>query len=113
MQNQYNFGVAYEKTWQVECSAEFSTKFCSTVVEEGMKPLVLMYHEARSIFLGSTNPLSLVYFWVFQKYAASDPLSHTNGSPLYWDEILWCPLFAIVFRSIGFLIVFSILNMGR
>ena len=38
-----------------------------------MKPLVFMYHQAMSLFLGSKNDLNLVHFCVFQTYAVSEP----------------------------------------
>ena len=59
-----------------------SPKYYSTVFEKAINSLVSLYHEAMSIFLGSKGVLNLVYFWVFQKYAVSDPPpSHTNRSP--------------------------------
>ena len=46
--------------------------------ENAIKPLVFMYHEAMSIFLGRKNVLNLVYYWGFQEYTVSDPPpSHT------------------------------------
>ena len=42
----------------------FSPKYCRTVAENAIKPLVFMYHEAISIFLGSKDILHLVNFWV-------------------------------------------------
>ena len=67
----------------------FSPKYCRTVAENAIKPLVFMYHEAMSIFLGYKNVLNLVYVWVFQKYNVSDPPSHTNRRPppLPWAGI--------------------------
>ena len=41
----------------------FSPKHCRAVAENAIKPLIFMYHEAMSIFLGSTNVLISVYFW--------------------------------------------------
>ena len=41
----------------------FSPKYCRTA-ENSIKPLVFMYHEAMSIFLGSQNVLNLSYLWV-------------------------------------------------
>ena len=31
----------------------FSAKYCGAVAENAIKPLIFMYHEAMSIFLGS------------------------------------------------------------
>ena len=59
----------------------FSPKYCRGIAENSIKPLVFMYHEALSKFLGSKNVLNLVYFWGFQKYTVSDPPSHTNRDP--------------------------------
>ena len=39
----------------------FSPEYCRAVAE---KPVVFLYHEAMSIFLGSKDALDLVYFWV-------------------------------------------------
>ena len=41
----------------------FSSKYCRAVAENAIKPLIFMYLEATSIFLGSTNVLISVYFW--------------------------------------------------
>ena len=41
----------------------FSPKYCRSLSENAIKPLVFMYHEAMSIFLGSENFLNLVCFW--------------------------------------------------
>ena len=57
---------------KVSARLSFSQKYCSTVAEKVMKPLVFMYHEANSIFLKSKNVSDLIYFWVFQKYAVSE-----------------------------------------
>ena len=40
----------------------FSPKYPRVVAENVIKPLIFMYHEAMSIFLGSTNVLISVYF---------------------------------------------------
>ena len=61
---------------KVSARLSFSQKYCSAVAENAIKPLVFMYREAMSIFLGSKNVLILVYFWVFQKYTVSDPPGH-------------------------------------
>ena len=58
---------------KVSARLSFSPKHCGTVAENAIKPLVFMYHEARSIFLGSKNVLNLVFLWGFQKYTVSDP----------------------------------------
>ena len=39
----------------------FSPNYCRAVAENAIKSLVLMYHEAMSIFLGSKNVPNLVY----------------------------------------------------
>ena len=57
----------------VSARLSFTARYCKAVAENAIKPLIFMYHEAMSIFLGSTNVLKLVYFWVFQKYTLSDP----------------------------------------
>ena len=49
---------------KVSASLSFSPKYCRGVAENAMKPLIFMYHEANSIFLGSTDVLISVYFWV-------------------------------------------------
>ena len=40
-----------------------SPKYRRAVAENAIKPLIFMYHEAMSIFLGSENVLNSVYFW--------------------------------------------------
>ena len=72
-------GLLMTKFYKVSARLSFSSKYCSAVAEKAMKPL--MYHETMSIFLGSKNFLDLAYFWVVQKYAVSDPPSHTNRGP--------------------------------
>ena len=49
---------------KVSASLSFSPKYCTAVAENAIKPLIFIYHEAMSIFLGSTNVLISVYFWV-------------------------------------------------
>ena len=68
------------KCEKVSAGLTSSAKVCGVVAEKVIKSRVFIYHEAMSIFLGSQTVLNLVYFWVFQKYAVSDPLSHTNRS---------------------------------
>ena len=41
----------------------FSPKYRRAVAENAIKPLIFMYQEAVSIFLGSANVLISVYFW--------------------------------------------------
>ena len=65
---------------KVSARLSFSPEHCRAVAENAIKPLIFMYHEAMSIFLGSRNVLNLVYFLVFQKYSVSCPQSHTNSS---------------------------------
>ena len=81
------------KLEKVSARLSFSPKYRRAVAKNATKPLIFMYHEAVSIFLGSTNVLisvyfwdeyifgvknflNLVYFWVFQKYTVSDPPRH-------------------------------------
>ena len=45
---------------KVSARLSFSPRSCTTVAENAVKPLVFMYHEAMSIFLGSKNVLNLV-----------------------------------------------------
>ena len=47
---------------KVSAWLSFSPKYCRAVVENAIKPLFFMYHEARSISLGSKNVVNLVYF---------------------------------------------------
>ena len=62
--NQYVFlGLLMRKLEKVSARLSFSPKYRRAVAENAIKPLIFMYHEAVSIFLGSTNVLSLVYFW--------------------------------------------------
>ena len=49
---------------KVSARLSFSSKHCRAVAENAIKPLVFIYHEAMSIFLGSKYVLDLVYFWV-------------------------------------------------
>ena len=48
---------------EVSARLSFSPKYCRAVAENAIKPLIFMYLEAMSIFLGSTNVLISVYFW--------------------------------------------------
>ena len=41
---------------KVSARLSFSPKYCWAVAENAIKPLIFMYHEALSIFLGSTIP---------------------------------------------------------
>ena len=88
MHNQHIVGVALlmSKFDKVSARLSSSQKYRSTVAERAIKLLIFKYHEAISIFLGSKNVLNLGYFWVFQKYAVPDPLSHTNRSYLWGFE---------------------------
>ena len=47
----------------VSARLSFSPKYRRAVAENAIKPLIFMYNEAMSIFLGSTNVLISVYFW--------------------------------------------------
>ena len=38
---------------KMSATLSFSPKYCGTVAEKAIKPLVFMYREAMSIFLGS------------------------------------------------------------
>ena len=49
---------------QVSARLSFSPKYCRAVAINALKSFVFMYHEAVTLFLGSKNVLSLVYFWV-------------------------------------------------
>ena len=51
------------KLEKVSARLSFSPKYRRAVAENAIKPLIFMYHEAVSIFLGSTNVLISVYFW--------------------------------------------------
>ena len=53
MHNRYIVGVADEKFDKVSARLSFSPKYCRPSDESVIKPLVFMYHEAMSIFLGS------------------------------------------------------------
>ena len=44
----------------VSARLNFSPQYFSTAVKKTMKPVVLIYHEAINIFLGSKNVLNLV-----------------------------------------------------
>ena len=48
---------------KVRARLSFSPKYRRAVAENAIKPLMFMYNEAMSIFLGSTNVLISVYFW--------------------------------------------------
>ena len=84
-------GLLMRKFDKVSARPSFSPKYCRAVAKNAIKPLIFMYHETMSIFLGSTSVLISVYFWVeyifgfkmsvFQKHTVSDPLSLTNKSP--------------------------------
>ena len=45
------------KLEKVSARLSFSPKYRRAVAENAIKPLIFMYHEAVSIFLGSTNVL--------------------------------------------------------
>ena len=45
------------KLEEVSARLSFSPKYRRAVAENAIKPLIFMYHEAVSIFLGSTNDL--------------------------------------------------------
>ena len=48
---------------KVSARLSFSPKYRRAVAKNAIKPLIFMYLEAMSIFLGSTNVLISVYFW--------------------------------------------------
>ena len=48
---------------KVSARLSFSPKYRRAVAENAIKPLIFMYNEAMSIFLGSTNVLISEYFW--------------------------------------------------
>ena len=47
---------------KVSAMLSFSPKYRRAVAENAIKPLIFMYLEAMSIFLGSTNVLISVFF---------------------------------------------------
>ena len=49
------FGLLMRKFDEVSARLSFSPKYCRAVAENAIKPLVFMYYEAISIFLGSKN----------------------------------------------------------
>ena len=49
---------------KVSARLSFSPKYCGAVDKNAIKPLIFMYHEAMSIYFGSTNVLISIYFWV-------------------------------------------------
>ena len=69
-------GLLMRKYDKVSARLSSSPKYCRAVAKNSIKPLVFMYHEAMSIFLGSRDVLNLVYFRFFKKYAVFDPLRH-------------------------------------
>ena len=56
-------GLLMRKFDKVSARLSFSPKYRRAVAENAIKPLIFMYNEAMSIFLGSTNVLISVYFW--------------------------------------------------
>ena len=60
---------------KVSARLSFSPKYCRPVAENAIKPLIFMYHEGMSIFLGSTNVLISVYFWVEYIYFLGSKMS--------------------------------------
>ena len=48
---------------KVSARLSFSPKYRGAVAENAIKPLIFMYLEATSIFLGSKNVLISVCFW--------------------------------------------------
>ena len=61
MHNPYFWGVADDK---VTAGLNFSPIYFSAAVKRAMKPVIFMYHDAISMFLGSKNVLNLVHLWV-------------------------------------------------
>ena len=57
-------GLLMRKFDKMSARPSFSPKYCRAVAKNAIKPLIFMYHKAMSIFLGSTNVLISVYFWV-------------------------------------------------
>ena len=47
---------------EVSARVSFPPKHCRALAENTIKPLVVMYHEAISILLGSKNVVSAAYF---------------------------------------------------
>ena len=61
--HRYILGLMMRKFDKVSARLSFAPRCCRAVAENAIKPLVFMYHEAMSRFLGSKNVLNLVYFW--------------------------------------------------
>ena len=55
-------GLLMRKFDKMSAWLTFSPKYCRILAENAIKPLIFMYHEAMSIFLGSKNVLNSVYF---------------------------------------------------
>ena len=55
-------GLLMRKLKKVSARLSFSPKYRRAVAENAIKPLIFMYHEAVSLFLGSKNVLISVYF---------------------------------------------------
>ena len=60
-------GLLMRKFDKVSARLSSSPKYCRAVAENAIQPLVFIYQESMSIFLGSKNVLNLIYFWDFQK----------------------------------------------
>ena len=75
------------KFYKVNARLNFSPKYYRAVAEKATEPLLFMYHEAMSIFLGSQNALNLVYFGFFKNFMCLTlPPSRINKS-----SALGCP----------------------
>ena len=62
--NRYIFlGLLMRKFDKVSARLSFSPKYRRAVAENAIKPLIFMYNESMSMFLGFTNVLISVYFW--------------------------------------------------
>ena len=69
---------------KVSARLNFSPRCCRAVAKNAIKPLVFMYCEPMSIFLGSKNVLNLVYFGFFKNILCLTPPHHIPmKSPLY------------------------------
>ena len=83
----------------------FSPKYGRAVAENAIKPLIFMYHEAVSIFFGSTNVLISVYFWVSIFLGSKAPFTRDRiqmeSDPLGSDPIFEGRLHGIGSRTVG------------
>ena len=55
------------KFHKVSARLSFSSQYYTGAAEKTMTPFVFMYHEGKSLFLGSKNVLNFVFFLVLFK----------------------------------------------